>query len=1097
MKTRTLIFTTASFTVSLLSTTFLIAAVPHPHSSGEGKSNNKPAPQRSMQQQPSTDFLTLNSPSVLNSIESHLFSAPVQRHINKLFQSRIQYESEQHTYPSLLYTFDGFWNSWKKNIENKLLFAGDDMERNRTLVSYTDRGKRNPDQAIIVSGFEYGLANMAAYLSQVMVDGIYADKCSTLSSTTEAGCETLTEEERWDVPMKDWQRVQEYFSGGWDYRQQLVEYVDGGMNRMEYLEGEKVDYEFIQSVSGVFRIGCHNVDSMGESNGCPSSSSSSSGVLENMSQRRTAFSTVLSVLRIPRLREVEVVQTTLEYLKGRKEGFEENLLLYKSGDQFYRSQRYLFDDMVSAIIAFSMPQNVTHPYSDNSTIYFESPDHSPFYMGDPYMRYGHKYGLGNIALFFANGLHLSIEKDDACDEPNENEVNGKIPISNSCGQLGFSYQDMVCPNGERNMSCTVDEDMELTAVTFSRLVGSPPPLMCAPTSKVPFTGFWNADLIREEKNDAYANENGRVDVSGCCWWGRGVLQTKGVCGFGRLNYYLGARAARMGRPSLFPGVDFCLNPEAICGSQYNNQLIWMTGLFTWIDRVQSYDEGGFNYMEELLHFADSGFKDEEFIKAVGKIVKLGCHNPPCQNAGCLSSSTCAGTSSGDEEDIGNLVTKVFRTFMELTLWDFPNSPGGSNMPSPSPTQCKLNCTDEPTMSPFDPTLAPTVSPFVDPTSIPSAAPSSEFVQRKEYFALVKMILEDKREQVENEVFVTPAPAVFTFDGFLQALEDVCTAEYDGLSFYLGQDSTSNLGHGIANIALFLAHASTRGLRLNTCEETTDINNKEILCPASLATMECTVLVDARTRRGILLNQSPCDIGRFNHIFGIPAHENGRKSSRYYVDFCTKPEVICYNSTVDASGSIQSAGAIKYLIGLVEWIDRVQSYSWGYWGYTERLKMFVDGGMNDYSFIDEFSDIVLNSSDDAELRKTTFKSLLRILFSELHSNPPMSTIDGITTVPPYNLETFSPIDTFPVYSPGENNPYFLYTQPPTIGLITAEPFAPQPAPGPHQGGSGLPGQALPANTRVDLSSSSVVVPWVTTMSYIFLLKKVMFSFNIVD
>ena len=184
-------------------------------------------------------------------------------------------------------------------------------------------------------------------------------------------------------------------------------------------------------------------------------------------------------------------------------------------------------------------------------------------MGHPYMRHGHKYGLGNIALFFANGLHWSIEKDDACDEPNDNEVNGKIPISNSCGQRGWSYQDMVCPNNERNMACTVDEDMELTAVTFRRLVGSAPPLMCSPTSKIPFTGFWDSELIREEKKDAYANENGRVDVSGCCWWGRGVLQTKGICEFGRLNYYLGARAARMGRPSLFPGVDFCVNPEAM------------------------------------------------------------------------------------------------------------------------------------------------------------------------------------------------------------------------------------------------------------------------------------------------------------------------------------------------------------------------------------------------------------------------------------------------------------------------------------------------------------------------------------------------------
>ena len=44
-------------------------------------------------------------------------------------------------------------------------------------------------------------------------------------------------------------------------------------------------------------------------------------------------------------------------------------------------------------------------------------------------------------------------------------------------------------------------------------------------------------------------------------WGRGVIQTTGVCNFGKLNYFLGARAAREGRPSRYPNIDFCLDPE--------------------------------------------------------------------------------------------------------------------------------------------------------------------------------------------------------------------------------------------------------------------------------------------------------------------------------------------------------------------------------------------------------------------------------------------------------------------------------------------------------------------------------------------------------
>ena len=59
----------------------------------------------------------------------------------------------------------------------------------------------------------------------------------------------------------------------------------------------------------------------------------------------------------------------------------------------------------------------------------------------------------------------------------------------------------------------------------------------------------------------------RTDVEGCCWWGRGVIQTTGVCNFGKLNYFAGARAAREGRESLFPNVDFCKRPDSTVAGQ--------------------------------------------------------------------------------------------------------------------------------------------------------------------------------------------------------------------------------------------------------------------------------------------------------------------------------------------------------------------------------------------------------------------------------------------------------------------------------------------------------------------------------------------------
>ena len=51
--------------------------------------------------------------------------------------------------------------------------------------------------------------------------------------------------------------------------------------------------------------------------------------------------------------------------------------------------------------------------------------------------------------------------------------------------------------------------------------------------------------------------------------------------------------------------------------------------FYWIESLQSYNEGGWNYLEQLHNFVDNGMGDHSFINAVSGIVNRGCHNPPC------------------------------------------------------------------------------------------------------------------------------------------------------------------------------------------------------------------------------------------------------------------------------------------------------------------------------------------------------------------------------------------------------------------------------------------------------------------------------------
>jgi hypothetical protein len=108
-----------------------------------------------------------------------------------------------------------------------------------------------------------------------------------------------------------------------------------------------------------------------------------------------------------------------------------------------------------------------------------------------------------------------------------------------------------------------------------------------------------------------------------------VIQTTGRCNFGKLNYYLGAKAAQEGRPSRYPTIDFCKDPEVICNSEANKELKWVAGLFYWINSLQTYNGGGWDYITELHKFVEGGMVGDSFINAVSGVVNRGCHNPPC------------------------------------------------------------------------------------------------------------------------------------------------------------------------------------------------------------------------------------------------------------------------------------------------------------------------------------------------------------------------------------------------------------------------------------------------------------------------------------
>jgi len=294
--------------------------------------------------------------------------------------------------------------------------------------------------------------------------------------------------------------------------------------------------------------------------------------------------------------------------------------------QWSPSEVYKFDDMLKAVEQMAI----------------KGIGNRKLYLGDGTL------GLVNIAAFLAQSMQETIQYD-ACDENSWDLINGGYPLSNSCGQLGQSYQNYECSAAEAHMACEVDPDMELVATTNAKWYGAPGPMSCGPKSKTGETGYWSHS---KECNKPWANppeyctdyegqkaggvvsspapnHNGRTDTEGCCWWGRGVIQTTGVCNFGKLNFYLGKRAATEGRASLYPNVDFCKRPDSICASTEHPELKWVAGLFYWMESVQSYNTGGWNYMDELKKFVDGGRSGSSFIDAVSGIVNRGCHNPPC------------------------------------------------------------------------------------------------------------------------------------------------------------------------------------------------------------------------------------------------------------------------------------------------------------------------------------------------------------------------------------------------------------------------------------------------------------------------------------
>lgn len=121
---------------------------------------------------------------------------------------------------------------------------------------------------------------------------------------------------------------------------------------------------------------------------------------------------------------------------------------------------------------------------------------------------------------------------DSCDEWNEDYLfedgRRKYPIPNSCGQYGRSYQDEICDISEP-FECALDMTRNITAAEGNEYQNVPP-FSCRPREfdglVEVYPGYYD-DVDKSVVQSAYSNTLGRTDIESCCWWGRGVLLTRG------------------------------------------------------------------------------------------------------------------------------------------------------------------------------------------------------------------------------------------------------------------------------------------------------------------------------------------------------------------------------------------------------------------------------------------------------------------------------------------------------------------------------------------------------------------------------------------
>ena len=294
-----------------------------------------------------------------------------------------------------------------------------------------------------------------------------------------------------------------------------------------------------------------------------------------------------------------------------------------------------------------------------------------------------------------------------------------------------------------------------------------------------------------------------------------MIQTRGTCAYGKLNYHLGKRAADEGRPSLYPDIDFCDFPQGVCSSDetYGGELQWMVGFFEWADRIQNYDVDGWNYIDQLKEFVDNGYQDFSFVDAVSGILNIGCHDPPCQGFGDTV------VEPHNKRERNDTFQRFLNQLQVARMFKPPPKP--TPMPSPAPTDEPtpgVPTTDEPTEVAL-PTELPTFT--ARPTAIQGRPPPEAVDDMEIKVEVSKARFSDLLLRSEHPSGELWPSYLYTSRGFQQALRKMTSGVGPGEKnfFYVGDGfSVNSLEYGLVNIAAFVAEGITQAIYHDACDE---------------------------------------------------------------------------------------------------------------------------------------------------------------------------------------------------------------------------------------------------------------------------------------